>query len=131
MAMTPVSWHIAAMVERISRNGEKRESVMARAELWREGATDATVHRVRNVSPSGACVDHGGELRLGARLTMDIGHETRVPAIVAWARRDAAGLRFGRPISTCAAVRRCEPQPVLPTYTAGWLDYMPDAYRAA
>lgn len=130
MAGRGAARHKVLMVEqRISRNGEKRESIFARADVRREGATDASTYRVRNISPSGACIDHGGELRLGARLRLTVGWETDVPATVAWARRDSVGVRFERVISTFAAVRRCAPD--MAPANAGWLGNIQDAYRAA
>ncbi|NML04544.1 PilZ domain-containing protein [Sphingomonas sp. G-3-2-10] len=111
---------------RINRNQDKRESVMMRAVVWSPGARLPTEHRIRNLSISGACLSHQGQLRRGDDLRVSIGQALDVPAIVMWATPDAAGIRFDYPMDLAAARRRGASH--MPART-GWVGDMNDAYR--
>lgn len=111
---------------RITRNPDKRESVMMRAVVWSPGARLPTGHRVRNLSISGACLSHQGQLRRGDDLRVSIGHALDVPAIVMWVTPDAAGIRFDYPMDLAAARRRGASH--MPA-RSGWVGDMSDAYR--
>ena len=111
---------------RISRNRDKRDSVMMRAIVWTEGARVPTEHRVRNISVSGVGLDHRGELRRGDSIRVSIGQEVDIPATVAWVKPGSAGVRFDHPIDLAAARRRSGTH--MPAQ-AGWIGHMSDAYR--
>ncbi|MDF7774323.1 PilZ domain-containing protein [Sphingomonas sp. AOB5] len=111
---------------RISRNRDKRESVMLRATVWSPGARVPSEHRLRNLSISGAGISHDGRLRRGDELRVSIGQVVDVPAIVMWVTPDAAGIRFGYPIDVAAARKRGTSY--MPAQS-GWVGTMNDAYR--
>jgi hypothetical protein len=116
---------IAAMQPSISRSSEKRESVMMRAQVWMPGARTPTDHRIRNLSPSGACIGTPGWLKRGDPIRVTIGHVFDVDATVMWVAEGQAGIRFDRPIDMAAA-RRSRSAGVA---AVGWMGGMNDAYR--
>jgi hypothetical protein len=111
---------------RITRNQDKRESVMMRAVVWSPGARIPTEHRIRNLSISGAALSHQGQLRRGDDLRVSIGQALDVPALVMWATPDSAGFRFDYPIDLAAARKRGASY--MPAQS-GWVGQMSDAYR--
>lgn len=109
----------------ISRNAEKRESVMMRAQIWMPGARTPTDHRIRNLSPSGACMMQPGWLKRGDSIRISVGHVHDVDATVMWVQGEQAGIKFDRPIDLAAA-RRPSGAGVART---GWVGGMNDFYR--
>jgi len=109
----------------ISRSGEKRESVMMRALVWMPGARMPSEHRIRNLSPSGACMAQPAWLKRGDTIRITIGHVHDADAEVMWVVQGAAGIRFERPINLAAARRASSPGVV----QAGWMGGMNDFYR--
>lgn len=110
---------------RISRNGDKRESVMMRAQVWMPGARTPGEFRIRNLSISGACISQPGRLKRGDSIRITIGHVEDVDATVMWATADTAGIRFDYPIDLAAARRSRGPG----VAQAGWMGGMSDFYR--
>jgi hypothetical protein len=106
----------------------KRHSVILKALLRSERAPGGTEHRVRNLSASGACIDHAGDLRAGDAVTVLIGEVTDLLASVAWTTDRLAGIRFERAIDLEAARRRRAEAPAL---KSGWMADMNHAYRKA
>lgn len=110
---------------RASRGLDKRESVMLRATIW-AGHGPPTEHRVRNLSLSGAGIDHNGQLRRGDQVELAIGQAPHVYATVMWIDGDSAGVRFHRPIDLARARKHRLAGHVAHT---GWMGQMNDAYR--
>lgn len=63
----------------------------------------ATVHgpgdqrfdgRLRNISPTGACVEHRGHLLPGDEIALEMGNPAPQPAKVMWASERLAGVSF-------------------------------------
>ncbi|MDF7774322.1 hypothetical protein P1X14_03600 [Sphingomonas sp. AOB5] len=90
------------MHERIFTRSD-RESMNAR--VWPAGAPAASVHEIRTLTMCGACLDHDGELQMGANTRVSIGGLANVPAIVTWVREGRAGIRFDYPIDLIVARR--------------------------
>ncbi len=53
--------------------------------------------RVRNISPTGACVEHSGHLLPGDEIALEMGNPARQPAKVIWASDRLAGISFVEP----------------------------------
>lgn len=109
----------------ISRNNDKRESVMMRALVWMPGARTPTEHRIRNLSISGACMVQPAWLKRGDTVRITIGHVHDVDAEVMWVANGTAGIRFDRPIDLAAARRSSGPGIV----QSGWMGEINDFYR--
>ena len=109
----------------ISRSGEKRESVMMRAQVWMPGARTPTDHRIRNLSLSGACITVPAWLKRGDAIRVTVGHVHDVDATVMWVAGDQAGIRFDRPIDLAAARRARGPG----VAQGGWMGEINDFYR--
>ena len=104
---------------------EKRNSVIVRAAVAAPGEA-AVERRVRNLSRSGACVEHAGELSSGTVLLLQMGTLQDLPAEVVWATERLAGLRFAELIDLDEARR---PRGVGVKPKAGWITEINDAYR--
>ncbi|NIJ28446.1 hypothetical protein FHT00_000374 [Sphingomonas insulae] len=104
---------------------EKRNSVIVRAAVSFPGATPVE-RRVRNLSPSGACVEHDGELQVGAIVHLQMGSLSDLSAQVMWVTGRLAGLRFAAPIDLDEARK---PRGVGVRPKAGWIAEINDAYR--
>ena len=102
----------------------KRDSVFRSAQIVIDGVSRELACRVRNISDTGTCVDHKGELKQGMRVRIAIGKEAPVAGRVMWASDKLAGIAFagahGVPDAPIA-------DPLTPT--AGWLAERPDPYR--
>ncbi|MBN2973335.1 PilZ domain-containing protein [Roseomonas aeriglobus] len=83
----------------------------ATAERFGRAAT--TMHRVRNLSTAGACIDACDTFRVGETLVIGIGTLSEVGAQVRWAKDGLIGLQFVVPIETASALARTAkpPQP--------------------
>lgn len=106
------------------RPREKRESVIIRAVATLPGGK-LREHRVRNLSPSGACIEHDGRLHKGAVLELTIGAVEEIEAQVMWVEAGLAGVQFDWPIDMTEARR---PRGA-GRAGAGWVGGMTDAYR--
>ena len=53
--------------------------------------------RVRNISPTGACVEHRGNLLPGDEVALEMGKPVPQPAKVIWASEWLAGISFVEP----------------------------------
>ena len=104
---------------------EKRNSVIVRAAVSVAGGAPVE-RRVRNLSPSGACVEHDGELRDGATVQLHMGSLSDLSAEVMWVTDRLAGLRFAEPIDLDEARR---PRGIGVKPKAGWIADINDAYR--
>lgn len=87
---------------------EARESVFLSAVVTRFGGAP-TKHRVRNVSPNGACIDGAEMLKQGQTVVIDVGQLAEVGATVRWVKAGMAGLKFAHPVSIDAAKTRPKP----------------------
>jgi hypothetical protein len=105
---------------------EKRSSVILKALVRSPNAPAGVERRVRNLSASGACMDHAGEYAPGDGLTLLIGEVTDLVASVAWATDRLVGVRFARTIDTEAARAR---RPERAAIKSGWMAEMNHAYR--
>ncbi|GAA0727804.1 PilZ domain-containing protein [Sphingomonas japonica] len=95
---------------------ERRESVFLKALVTRFGDPGATTHRVRNLSPNGACIDQAAMLRQRQTVLIDVGVLEEVGATIMWVTGDMAGLKFAHPIAIDAAKTRSKPAHV----ETGW-----------
>jgi len=102
----------------------KRDSVFRTAQVAVPGMPRALTCRVRNISETGTCVDHKGELEQGMLVQIAIGKDEPVAGRVMWAASTLAGIAFAGP----KGVPDAPPADPL-TPTAGWLAERPDAYR--
>ncbi|MFS0772601.1 PilZ domain-containing protein [Sphingomonas sp. 1P08PE] len=108
-----------------SNDRPKRSGVIIRADVL---AADRRVERrVRNLSVTGACLDHGGELVVGQRVQVSMGRLQDMTAEVMWATDKLAGIRFDDQIDLDAAraprgAGRAQ---------AGWMTDINHAYRRA
>lgn len=89
---------------------EARESVFLSAVITCFGQGSPTKHRVRNLSPNGACVDQAEPLRPGQTVLIDVGTLEEVGAVVRWKRDSLAGLKFAHAIPIDAAKTRPKPE---------------------
>lgn len=106
-------------------NREKRNSVIVRAAVSFPG-TSSIERRVRNLSRSGACVEHEGEMQPGATVLLQIGALNDLAAEVMWVTERLAGLRFAEPIDLEEA-RKPRGAGIKPQ--VGWIAEINDAYR--
>lgn len=106
----------------------KRSSVILKAVVRSGGAPSGVERRVRNLSASGACIDHAGELVEGDALVLVMGQVPDFAAHVAWTTERLAGVRFEREIDLDAAKGHRTAAPVL---KSGWMADMNHAYRTA
>jgi hypothetical protein len=97
-----------------------RINLMLSAQLCREGAGAPTIHRVVNLSQTGACIARPRDLRSGDRVEIAIGQAEPVVAQVVRIDGDQAGLRFEQPIDLDAARQR-RSSDFVPRIGAGWL----------
>lgn len=101
----------------------KRDSVFRSARVSIEEPQRDLTCRVRNISATGSCINHKGELSGGMIVRIAIGREPEVVARVMWASENLAGLAFageqGVPDAPAGSA----------TPTAGWLAERTDAYR--
>lgn len=104
---------------------EKRNSVIVRAAVSFPGGMPVE-RRVRNLSPSGACVEHDGELHNGATIQLHMGSLTDLSAQVMWVTDRLAGLHFAEPIDLDEARK---PRGIAVKPKAGWIADINDAYR--
>lgn len=88
---------------------ESRESVFLSGLVTGFGQSAPTRHRVRNLSPNGACIDGAGALKQGQTVLIDVGVLAEVGATVAWVDGGMAGLKFAHPIEIGAAKTRPKP----------------------
>ena len=109
----------------ISRSDEKRDSVMMQAQVWMPGARTPTDHRIRNLSPSGACIGNPAWLKHGDPIRVTVGNVQEVDATVRWIAYGLAGICFDRPIDLAAA-RRARSTVIAPP---GWMGGIDDFYR--
>lgn len=113
------------MQQSIDPAREKRNSVIVRALVEAPGGA-AVERRVRNLSRSGACVEHAGELRDGMTVTLQIGTVQDLRGQVMWITDRLAGLRFADTIDLEEARK---PRGVGVRPRAGWIAEINDAYR--
>ena len=91
---------------------EHRHSVFLSAQVERFGKFGLTEHRVRNISPRGACIDDAADFVRGQTLVVSIGALDSVGATVRWVTGTLAGFRFAQPVDIDAAlVRTAIPPP--------------------
>ena len=95
---------------------EPRESVFLSGLVTRFGQGAPTRHRIRNLSPRGACLDQAEPLRQGQTVLLDVGVLAEVGATVVWVKDGLAGLKFAHHIEIGAAKTRPKPAHV----TEGW-----------
>ena len=104
---------------------EKRNSVIVRALITPPGGASSE-RRVRNLSRSGACIDHDGELAAGMRIGIVMGRITDLVGEVVWAKERLAGIRFAEPVDLDEAR---QPRGTTASAKAGWIASINDAYR--
>ena len=104
---------------------EKRNSVIVRAIIGAPGSP-AAESRVRNLSRSGACLEHGGELKDGMTVDIQMGALHDLKGEVMWTTEKLAGVRFAENIDLEEA-RRPRGTGAIPK--AGWIADINDAYR--
>lgn len=104
---------------------EKRNSVIVRAMVQTpDGAADDL--RVRNLSRSGACLEHGGQLRDGMTVHMHLGTIDDLVGHIVWATDRLAGVRFEETVDLEEARK---PRGIRAVPKAGWMSNINDAYR--
>ena len=105
----------------------KRSSVIIRAIVHLPGNKQIE-RRVRNLSATGACIDHVSDVATGDRLVMDMGSLRGLSATVVWVRDHLAGLTFAEPVDLEAARKPRGTGAV--SISSGWLADLKDAYRS-
>lgn len=98
---------------------EERESVFLSAVVTCFGQSAPTKHRVRNVSPHGACIDQADGLRAGQTVLVSVGLLEEVGATVQWVQAGQAGLKFATSIRPEAAKTRPKPTHVQQGWSYG------------
>lgn len=101
----------------------KRSGVIIRADVLADGKR--AERRVRNLSLTGACLDHDGELTKGQRLKVAMGRLQDLDAEVMWAKDKLAGVRFDDEIDLDAA----RAPRGAGKAQAGWMTDINHAYR--
>jgi hypothetical protein len=76
-----------------NRRQEDRCGVTIRATIHGPGDQQFD-GRLRNISPTGACVEHSGHLLPGDEIAVEMGQPARQPAKVMWASDRLAGINF-------------------------------------
>lgn len=114
------------MNDEADRPRAKRSSVILKALVRSANGEAGVERRVRNLSVSGACIDHAGELAPGDALLLLMGELTDIAARVAWTSERLAGIRFEHQVDVDAARRHRAAAPVL---KSGWMADMNHAYR--
>lgn len=128
-ASAPMIWQGAGnMSDDIESPRAKRSSVILKALVRCVAVPSGVERRVRNLSASGACIDHAGELGIGDALVLVMGEVPDLAAHVAWTTERLAGVRFEREIDLDAAKAHRTAAPVL---RSGWMADMNHAYRTA
>jgi hypothetical protein len=82
------------MSEVDNRRQDDRCGVTIRAVVHGPG-TQRFDGRLRNISPTGACVEHSGHLLPGDEIGIEMGQPLPQPAKVIWASDRLAGISFG------------------------------------
>jgi hypothetical protein len=82
------------MIEVENRRQEDRCGVTVRAIIHGPG-TQRFEGRLRNISPTGACVEHSGHLLPGDEIALEMGLPVPQAAKVMWASDRLAGISFG------------------------------------
>ncbi len=103
---------------------EKRNSVIVRAAVYLPDGTHAE-RRVRNLSRSGACIEHDGDIVAGTTVLLQMGRLADLTADVVWVRERLAGLRFHRDIDLDDARKS---RGIATPPRAGWMTEMRNAY---
>lgn len=111
-----------------------RQQVLLAAEIAGFGGGVPSKHRVRDLSSSGARIDHASNLRAGSTVLVSVGVLQAVGATVVWVKGDLAGLKFAEPIDPDAARSKAIVTPAgapqAHTGRAGWIGGLEDPYRA-
>jgi hypothetical protein len=76
-----------------NRRLEDRCGVTVRAIVHGPG-TQCFEGRLRNISPTGACVEHSGHLLPGDEIALEMGKPEPQPATVIWSNDRLAGINF-------------------------------------
>ena len=105
---------------------DKRNSVILKVLVRSARAPAGVERRVRNLSASGACIDHAGDLSAGEVVTLMLGQTGETAAHIAWATERLAGVRFERDIDFEAAKKQ---RTAAPSLKSGWMADMNHAYR--
>jgi hypothetical protein len=114
------------MNDQAERTRAKRSSVILKALVQSASAPAGVERRVRNLSNTGACVDHAGELSAGETVVLFMGEVADAVAHVMWATDRLAGLRFERDVDLEDARKH---RTAAPTLRSGWMANMNHAYR--
>ncbi len=84
------------MIDTENRRQEDRCGVTIRAVVHGPGE-QRFEGRLRNISPTGACVEHSGHLLPGDEIALEMGKPSAQPAKVIWASDRLAGISFIEP----------------------------------
>lgn len=105
---------------------EPRSSVILRALI--EGPGIRCDQRVRNLSRTGACIEHDATLTPGMVVSVSMGAIASIEAKVMWANAKLAGVHFAEPVSLEEARR---PRGCTSNFTpsAGWAVDSANPYR--
>jgi len=104
---------------------EKRSSVIVRAIVTPPGGRPVE-RRVRNLSRSGACIEHEGELTNGMVVALHMGTIDDLDGRVMWVTERLAGLHFSQPVDLEQARK---PRGIGTAPQTGWMAQINDAYR--
>ncbi|WP_332790761.1 PilZ domain-containing protein [Sphingomonas sp. GB1N7] len=126
-----------------------RHQVLLAAEISGFGSTAPSKHRIKNLSVSGAQIDHAGALRPGSTVLVTVGTLEAIGATVIWVDEELAGLKFAESIDPARArsktiistssqscsksaieAARKKIDSASPPVSAGWLSALPDHYRS-
>lgn len=126
----------------------KRQHVLLGAVISRPDGSNESRHRIKDLSTTGARVDHAGDLAPQSMVLISVGALQAIAATVIWVKGDVAGVEFATPIDPDAArskslVSSASPSapgvkapvfrpctaPSHPQPTAGWMSDRENPYR--
>jgi hypothetical protein len=82
---------------------KKRQHVLLGAGISRPDGSQPTRHRIKDLSTTGALVDHAGDLEPHAAVLITVGALEAIAATVIWVKGTVAGVQFAVPIDPDAA----------------------------
>ncbi|WP_203310268.1 MULTISPECIES: PilZ domain-containing protein [Sphingomonas] len=109
---------------------QKRSSVIVRALVSLPDSDRQVERRVRNLSLTGACIEHQGEMQVGMTLRIDMGTLRELRGTVMWITDRLAGLRFEQPVNLDEARKpRAAAVTSVGGIQVGWMAEVRHAYR--
>lgn len=92
-------------MSRNERRAGPRQPVEIGALMSRLGAFGATLVTLRNVSPTGAMGETSNPPAVGEAVSLRLGADTTIVAVVVWRLEDRFGLRYEREVDPAEYMR--------------------------